>query len=594
MILSEMQIKYLKKLVASGNTDEAVKELFEIIDTRMPELKNHSNIKFLYNELVIISGKLNNIKNQSQFGLIYKDQEFVETNRINANIIEFIDRLQSVDIDGLEIISKSNQSGFEFDAFLCFSSNDIQEAKDLWEKLTKNGLRVFMSEEALRMEAGSSFIDRIEYALENSQHFILLCTDFSLQSQWVKVEYETFLNEFFLKDDKKRKLILIKGKNDLTRNIPLLLRRLQYAESVDSIIKSINSAIFDKGIQPLPYPTHEELSADTRPVDNTSDIKEKGVKGNKNIPDFKENQEANKKTKPAFQLSNPINLVDSTANFVNSPNSYLPSEALTTALNTAVALGQPLLLTGEPGVGKTTFANYVAYKLELGAPLIFNTKSTSALKDILYSHEEKGHLFYLQTRKEMPPISEIEEKFIRYRALGEAIKNNKRVVVLIDEIDKAPRDFPNDLLDLMETLKFDVPEIDMAYSSSKENKPIIIITSNSEKNLPEPFLRRCIYFHIPFPDHEQLLNILHLKFPSEERDRLLISCVELFENFRTISVRKKPSIGELITWVNFLRLVNVQDTKSERFKIKLRESLPVIFKTQEDLYIAQSNLDIFP
>ncbi|MEM6699885.1 MAG: MoxR family ATPase, partial [Bacteroidota bacterium] len=184
---------------------------------------------------------------------------------------------------------------------------------------------------------------------------------------------------------------------------------------------------------------------------------------------------------------------------LNNPVLYTPSDALKSAVNVALALGQPLLVTGEPGTGKTQLAYHVAHFFGLGGPLIFNAQTTSVANNLFYNYDALGHFQYNQNHREALSTEELEKKFIHYNALGEAIRRNKRMVVLIDEIDKAPRDLPNDLLFAIESLSFRVSEINKSFQASTTKRPIIIITSNSEKNLPDAFMRRVVYHHIKFP-----------------------------------------------------------------------------------------------
>jgi len=278
---------------------------------------------------------------------------------------------------------------------------------------------------------------------------------------------------------------------------------------------------------------------------------------------------------------------------------YVVSPDLKNAINVALMLGQPILLTGEPGTGKTQLAHYLAENFSTGLAegeknlFIFNTKSTSAAKDLFYTYKSLQHFQYAQSKSNSTLTDqEIEEKFIEYQALGAAIKSGKRCVVLIDEIDKAPRDFPNDILDVLEHLEFEVPEINKVGKNSIKTavqfRPIIIMTSNSEKTLPDPFLRRCVFYHIPFPNKEMLLQILRAKnctFSVSEQNIL----VEHFEQVRAITKRKKPSTAELLYWVSVLEKINFDVSKitKKNAMTKAEEKLLIgsytaLAKNQED------------
>lgn len=295
----------------------------------------------------------------------------------------------------------------------------------------------------------------------------------------------------------------------------------------------------------------------------------------------------------------------------DDPATYIPSDGLVTAVNVALALGKPLLVTGEPGTGKTQLAAHVARFFGLEKPIEFNAQTTSSAKDLFYRYDALGHFQYVQTQKNLLSPDEIEANYIQYDALGRAIRDTlldpqrKARVVLIDEIDKAPRDLPNDVLAAIDQLRFDVPEIRKSFPASADaalkadEKPIIILTSNSEKNLPDAFLRRVVYFHIEFPGPEALLEILQAKFkPEDENTPPLFSKAELdaiirhFNLLRQpefVRLRKKPATAELIFWAELLPQIGFDPLGLDAFedldtgeKLKLLSSYAALAKIKED------------
>jgi MoxR-like ATPase len=236
---------------------------------------------------------------------------------------------------------------------------------------------------------------------------------------------------------------------------------------------------------------------------------------------------------------------------------YLASEELVDAVNIAIAVGQPLLVTGEPGCGKTRLAWSIADELGLGEPLVFQTRSTSRAQDLLYRYDAVLRFHDIQVRTQTPDgrfVADDPKHYVEYQALGQAILGRTRRVVLIDEIDKAPRDFPNDLLHELERMSFSVPELKLDQPFTAAVRPIVIITSNSERQLPQPFLRRCVFHHIEFPDQTRLCEIVQQRLGPLGIDRGLISnAVDQFVAIREIpKLNKPPATSELLAWVQVL------------------------------------------
>lgn len=283
---------------------------------------------------------------------------------------------------------------------------------------------------------------------------------------------------------------------------------------------------------------------------------------------------------------------------LSDPTRYQPSEELENAVNVAIHLGKPLLLTGEPGSGKTHLAHCVAARFGLKKNdgfYIFNTRTTSTATDLFYEYDALSHFQSAQQGSLNPPRddADVEERFIHYKALGSAIKmaqeQEKRCVVLIDEVDKAPRDLPNDILNVLEDLEFEVPIIKKPYRAKPQFRPIIILTSNSEKNLPDAFLRRCVYFHLKFPGEEQLLAILTQKLTGElyAGEALRHHVIPHFKSIRKAVSVKKPSTSELLYWVS---LLEKQEFPPEKLSAQLDDNANLTPKEQTILKMSYTIL----
>jgi MoxR-like ATPase len=232
---------------------------------------------------------------------------------------------------------------------------------------------------------------------------------------------------------------------------------------------------------------------------------------------------------------------------------YVTSEALRNAVNVAIALKRPLLVRGEPGTGKTLLSHSVAKGL--GKKLIvWNIKSTTKAQEGLYVYDTVQRLN--DSRFGDKNISDISQ-YIRLGKLGEAFASKEELVLLIDEVDKADLEFPNDLLNELEEMSFYIPETGETIVAA--HRPIVVITSNAEKELPDAFLRRCIFHYIEFPDPNLMEEIVRVHFP-EIRDNLLRQVLATFYSLRKIDdFRKKPSTSELIDWIRVLMASSTPD-----------------------------------
>lgn len=260
---------------------------------------------------------------------------------------------------------------------------------------------------------------------------------------------------------------------------------------------------------------------------------------------------------------------------------YVASEQLMASVNVAVALQKPLLIKGEPGTGKTMLAEAVARSL--GRELIvWNIKSTTKAQDGLYVYDTIQRLYDGQFGEE--GVDDIA-RYIKLGKLGEAFDSEEQVVLLIDEIDKADLEFPNDLLWELDQMEFYIHETKRTVKA--KHRPIVIITSNAEKELPDAFLRRCIFHYIDFPDAELMEEIVRTHYPDVEAN-LLQNAMEVFYSIRSMrDIRKKPSTSELIDWINALQLGGIGADE-------LRKKLPfvgVIVKKDEDLEAVKHKVD---
>ncbi|HEV3492714.1 MAG TPA: MoxR family ATPase [Reyranella sp.] len=262
-------------------------------------------------------------------------------------------------------------------------------------------------------------------------------------------------------------------------------------------------------------------------------------------------------------------------------DSYVASDDLRVAVNAAIALQRPLLIKGEPGTGKTVLAHEVAKAI--GAPLIeWHIKSTTKAQQGLYEYDAVSRLRDSQLGDER--VKDIKH-YIKRGKLWDAFTAAERPVLLIDEIDKADIEFPNDLLLELDRMEFYVYETQEVIKA--EQRPVVMITSNNEKELPDAFLRRCFFHYIRFPDREIMTQIVDVHFPELQRN-LLREALNIFYDIREVpGLKKKPSTSELLDW---LKLLMVEDMSPDALRSKdSKQLIPplhgALLKNEQDVHL---------
>ncbi len=265
-------------------------------------------------------------------------------------------------------------------------------------------------------------------------------------------------------------------------------------------------------------------------------------------------------------------MTDSIYRFKSADN-YIISDDLMVTANIAIAMNKPLLVKGEPGTGKTALAEAIARSLDMDL-IVWSIKSTTKAQDGLYQYDVVRRLYDSELGNE--GVEDIS-RYIKLGKIGEAFTSDRQCVLLIDEIDKADLEFPNDLLWELDRMEFYIPETDETIKA--KNPPVVVITSNAEKELPDAFLRRCAFHFIEFPDQSMMRDIILAHYPDIE-ESLISQVLDAFFYVREyFDLKKKPSTSELLDWIKALRLSGLPTDS-------LRQDMPLagfLLKKDEDL-----------
>ena len=263
---------------------------------------------------------------------------------------------------------------------------------------------------------------------------------------------------------------------------------------------------------------------------------------------------------------------------------YVVTKELMNAVNVSIALQKPLLIKGEPGTGKTMLAESISKALDMDL-IIWGIKSTTKAQEGLYVYDTVQRLYDSQFGE--GNVSDIKQ-YIKLGKLGEAFTSDKQVVLLIDEIDKADLEFPNDLLWELDKMEFYINETKETIKT--KHRPIVIITSNAEKELPDAFLRRCIFHYIEFPDAEKMEEIINVHFGNIDQ-KLCQKALEAFYEIRKMDeIQKKPSTSELLDWIQALMIsgVDIENLSSEMpfvgVLLKKNQDIDVMHEIKEKGY----------